>query len=62
MEKTKKYKYIVTLQDIQAHEPLELLQYTDYDDVQNLIGYLVEGTSAPIEFRIRKEEIEDVGL
>lgn len=34
--------------------------YTDYDDVSNLIGYMVEGTKV-LRFIIDREEVEEDG-
>lgn len=32
--------------------------YTDYDDVQNLIGYMVDGANS-LNITIAKEEVKD---
>lgn len=37
---------------------VKLLQYNDYDSVQNLIGYLMEGTEF-MSFDIKKEVADE---
>lgn len=50
-----KCKYNVYLLDGEAHI-LERFEYGDYDDVQNLIGYMVDGAKV-VTLMISKREV-----
>ena len=51
-----KYKYTVWLTE--NGQPVKAFEYDDYEDVQNLIGYMVDGTRI-LEISIHKREVKD---
>lgn len=40
---------------VEAKLPLE---YVNFDDVQNVLGYLTDGTTNEIEFVLKREEVK----
>lgn len=52
-----RYEYTVYLLDLNGR-PVQSFTYTDYDDVQNLIGYMVDGARC-LNITISKEIINE---
>lgn len=52
-----KYKWTVHLLE-DGQKSLKVLHYDDYDSVQNLIGYIMEGTRIQM-FTIIKSEVKE---
>lgn len=50
-----KYRYTVWLTE--NGTPVKAFEYTDYEDVQNLIGYMVDGARI-LEISIHKTEVK----
>ena len=54
-----KKKVFVLAREESGYEEAKIeLKYNNYDDVQNAIGYLVDGSDS-IEVQIKKEEVSD---
>ena len=51
-------KYMRVGEEWQTVEITQKFRYSDFDDVQNLIGYLTEGTDENIGFAIQKKEVK----
>lgn len=50
-------QYMKVGDDYKTVNSTRTFTYNDYDDAQNLIGYLVHGANGPVKFEI--EEIEE---
>lgn len=55
MKEKKKYEYTVWLK---VKDSVTAFTYDNYDDVQNLIGYLVDGARY-LEITISKKEVQE---
>ena len=60
-----KYKLVLIIKDymsiddkFQRVEAKLPLTFSDFDDVQNVLGYLTDGTDKEIGFTLKREEIE----